>query len=287
MGSWIIVQSRMVFRSLSRLLAVAGVQSSPVLDSRSIWRRHVVEKIALVTGAAGGLGQSVAASLEEAGWTLIVTSRDGERLCRSYGDSHLQVVADCSSVAGSQHIFEVAKAHQMLPTALAHCVGNIRLGALHRMTDADFTACLNANLISAFHTLAAFVGALRDAKCAGTAVLVSSAAARIGTPNHEAVAAAKAGVEGLVRSAAATYAGYGIRINAVAPGIMDTPASTAILGTTMGREAAARQYPLPGIGSADELAELMVWLLSDSAARVTGQVWSLDAGFSTIRPLVK
>ena len=197
-----------------------------------------MENVALVTGAAGGLGQSVVARLAEAGWRLVVTSREGQRLTRSYGDSHLQVVADCSSVAGSRHIFEVAKAHQMLPTAFAHCVGNLRLGAMHRMSEADFAACLNANLISAFHTLAAFVGALREAKCPGSAVLVSSAAARIGTPNHEAVAAAKAGVEGLVRSAAATYAGNSIRINAVAPGIMDTSASAAILGTAMGREAA-------------------------------------------------
>jgi NAD(P)-dependent dehydrogenase (short-subunit alcohol dehydrogenase family) len=246
-----------------------------------------MEKVALVTGAAGGLGQSVAARLAEAGWRLIVTSRDGERLAGSFAGNHLQVVADCSSVAGARQIFEVAKAQQLLPTAFAHCVGNIRLGALHRQAESDFAACLSANLISAFHTLAAFVGALRDARSPGSAVLVSSAAARIGTPNHEAVAAAKAGVEGLVRSAAATYAGNGIRINAVAPGIMDTPAATAILGSAMGRDAAARQYPLPGIGSADELAELMVWLLSDKAARVTGQVWSLDAGFSTIRPLVR
>lgn len=176
-----------------------------------------MERIALVTGAAGGLGQSVAARLAESGWRLIVTSRDGERLAGSFGDHPLQVVADCSSVAGERHIFAVAKAHRMLPTAFAHCVGNIRLGALHRQAESDFAACLNANLISAFHTLAAFVGALRDAKTPGSAVLVSSAAARIGTPNHEAVAAAKAGVEGLVRSAAATYAGNGIRINAVAP----------------------------------------------------------------------
>jgi NAD(P)-dependent dehydrogenase (short-subunit alcohol dehydrogenase family) len=266
---------------------VWGGNMSPFLQSRRNWRRDVMEKVALVTGAAGGLGQSVAARLVEAGWRLVVTSREGERLASSYGDSHLQVVADCSSVAGARHILEVAKAHQMLPTAFAHCVGNIRLGALHRLSEADFAACLNANLISAFHTLAAFIGALRDAKCPGSAVLVSSAAARIGTPNHEAVAAAKAGVEGLVRSAAATYAGNGIRINAVAPGIMDTPAATAILGSAMGRDAAARQYPLPGIGSPDELAELMVWLLSDKAARVTGQVWSMDAGFSTIRPLVR
>jgi len=246
-----------------------------------------MENVALVTGAAGGLGQAVADKLAAGGWKLIVTSRDGERLSRAYGNRHLQIVADCSSVAGARLILDVAKAHQLQPVALAHCVGNIRLGALHRMSESDFMDCLNANLISAFHTLSAFVGALKDANTPGAAVLVSSAAARIGTPNHEAVAAAKAGVEGLVRGAAATYASAGIRINAVAPGIMDTPAAARILGSAPAREAAARQYPLPGIATPDQLAELMVWLLSESAARVTGQVWSMDSGFSSIRPLVK
>jgi NAD(P)-dependent dehydrogenase (short-subunit alcohol dehydrogenase family) len=247
-----------------------------------------MEKIALVTGAASGLGQSVAGKLDAAGWKLIVTSRDGERLARAYGDRHLQIVANCSSFAGSRLILEIAKAHQLQPNALAHCVGNIRLGALHRMSETDFMDCLNANLISAFHTLSAFVGSLQDVNGPGAAVLVSSAAARIGTPNHEAVAAAKAGVEGLVRAAAATYAASAIRINAVAPGIMDTPAAALILGSAPAREAAARQYPhpLPGIASPDQLAELMVWLLSESADRVTGQVWSMDSGFSSIRPLV-
>jgi NAD(P)-dependent dehydrogenase (short-subunit alcohol dehydrogenase family) len=142
-------------------------------------------------------------------------------------------------------------------------------------------------LPGAFHTLAAFIGALRETRSEGAAVLVSSAAARVGTPNHEAVAAAKAGLEGLVRGAAATYAANRIRVNAVAPGIMETPASAGVIASPAARDAAARQYPLPGIGSADELAGLMTWLLSDAAARVTGQIWSLDGGFSSIRPLVK
>ena len=246
-----------------------------------------MKKIALITGAAGGLGQALAGKLAAAGWQLIVTSRDGERLRAAYADQHLQIVADCASVAGARQIIEQAKAHEMLPSALAHCVGNIRLGALHRVTENEFMDCLNANLISAFHTLAAFVGGLREARQPGAAVLVSSAAARIGTPNHEAIAVAKAGLEGLVRGAAATYAPFAIRINAVAPGIMDTPAAAGILGSSSGREAAARQYPLAGIGDPQELADLMAWLLSEQAARVTGQVWSMDAGFSTIRPLVK
>lgn len=246
-----------------------------------------MEKTVLITGAAGGLGQAVARQLTAEGCLLVLVSRDIERLQAVYGEQHLQIAADVSTVAGARQVLATAREHDLLPTALAHCVGNIRLSALHRMTETDFTDCLNANLVSAFHTLSAFVGALREARSAGAAVLVSSAAARIGTPNHEAVAAAKAGLEGLVRGAAATYAPQGIRINAVAPGIMETPGSAGVIASPAARDAAARQYPLPGIGSADELADLMGWLLSDSASRVTGQVWSLDGGFSSIRPLVK
>jgi len=246
-----------------------------------------MSKVALITGAAGGLGRAMAARLAADGWQLIVTSRQAEHLSAAFGNQHLQVAADCSTVAGARQILQVAKDAGMLPQALAHCVGNIRLGAMHRMSEADFSDCLNANLVSAFHTLAAFVGALREARSPGAAVLVSSAAARIGTPNHEAVAAAKAGLEGLVRGAAATYAANGIRINAVAPGIMETPASAGIIASPAAREGAARQYPLPGIGSPEELAELMFWLLSDSAARITGQIWAMDGGFASIRPLVK
>lgn len=246
-----------------------------------------MQKIALITGATGGVGQALATQLAGEGWQLIVAGRDASLLKSVYGDNHLQIAADCTTVAGAKQLFEVAKSHAILPTALAHCVGNIRLGALHRMAETDFTDCISANLFSAFHTLAAFVNHLREAKLTGAAVLVSSAAARIGTPNHEAIAAAKGGLEALVRSAAATYASAGIRINAVAPGIMDTPAAAKILSSDLTRDMAAKQYPLPGIGSAEELANLMAWLLSEQAARVTGQVWSMDAGFSTIRPIVK
>jgi NAD(P)-dependent dehydrogenase (short-subunit alcohol dehydrogenase family) len=118
-------------------------------------------------------------------------------------------------------------------------------------------------------------------------VFVSSAAASIGTPNHEAIAAAKGGLEAMVRSASATYASVDIRVNAVAPGILDTPAAAKILSSDLTREIAAKQYPLKGIGSAEDVADLMAWLLSESARRVTGQIWSIDGGFSSIRPMVK
>lgn len=91
----------------------------------------------------------------------------------------------------------------------------------------------------------------------------------------------------MVRSASATYASSGIRINAVSPGIMDTPAAVGIISGDLMREMASKQYPIKGIGNPADVAELIAWLLSGAAKRVTGQTWAIDGGFSSIRPLVK
>jgi NAD(P)-dependent dehydrogenase (short-subunit alcohol dehydrogenase family) len=247
----------------------------------------IVAKIALITGASGGLGQAMAKKLLLDDWQLILVGRDAEKLRAAYGENQIQIVADCSTTEGVKQLFIALKTANLAPTALAHCVGNIRLGALHRMAEPDFIDCMQANLFSAFYTLAGFTNLLKEAKLAGSAVFVSSAAARIGTPNHEAIAAAKGGLEALVRSAAATYATANIRINAVAPGLLDTPAAAKILSSDLTREMAAKQYPIAGIGNADDVADLMTWLMGDSAARVTGQVWGIDGGFTSVRPIVK
>lgn len=246
-----------------------------------------MNKLALITGATGGLGQALAERLLSDDWQLIVVGRDANKLKAVYGEKHIQIIADCSSSNGVQLLFNTIDTMQLLPTALTHCIGNIRLGAMHRMTEPDFMDCMRTNLFSAYFTLASFTQRLKEAKVGGSAVFVSSAAARIGTPNHEAIAAAKGGLEALVRSAAATYASVGLRVNAVAPGILDTPASAKILSSELTREMAAKQYPIHGIGDAAEVADLMAWLISETAARVSGQIWSIDGGFTSIRPIVR
>lgn len=246
-----------------------------------------VSKTAIVTGATGGLGQAVVKKLTENGWQLVLTGRDGEKLKALYGYQHIQLVADCSTIEGVSQIFDAVKSIGLKPTCLVHCVGNIKIGALHRMSETDFLECMSANLFSTFYTLSGFVKQLKELGIGGSAVFVSSAAAQIGTPNHEAVAAAKGGLEALVRSAAATYASANIRVNAVAPGILDTPAADKILGSELGRQMAAKQYPIYGIGMPEQVADLILWLLSESAGRVTGQTWGIDGGFSSVRPLVK
>ncbi|MDZ7622745.1 MAG: SDR family oxidoreductase [Candidatus Competibacteraceae bacterium] len=243
--------------------------------------------IVLLTGASGGVGQVLARELRQEGWTVALVGRNLERLRAVYGAEAPCIAADVSTPEGARAALEQCQALVGLPTALAHCAGTTLLSPLHRTPPEMYRACLSANLDSAFFTLGAFVEALRQAREPGAAVLVSSVVARIGVSNHEAIAAAKAGLEGLVRSAAATYAPSRIRINAVAPGIMDTPAVARIIGNEASRAGAAKQYPLPGIGDPADLARLMAWLLSDKAGWITGQVWAMDGGFSSVRPLVK
>jgi NAD(P)-dependent dehydrogenase (short-subunit alcohol dehydrogenase family) len=146
---------------------------------------------------------------------------------------------------------------------------------------------MRINLDSAFYVLSAWVQSLREAQLPGSAVLVSSVVARIGVANHEAIAAAKGGVEALARSAAASYASAGLRINAVAPGMTDTPMTAGMLKMPAMREGAGKQYPLGGVQTAADVAGVIAWLLSDSASRITGQVIPVDGGFTQIRPLVK
>ena len=243
--------------------------------------------IAVVTGASGGLGQAMVRELRQDGWTVALVGRDRERLQATFELDGPCIAADVSTSEGARTAVESCQREVGLPTALAHCAGTTLLAPLHRTSPEMYRSCLAANLDSAFYMLGAFVDALREARQPGAAVLVSSVVARIGVANHEAIAAAKAGVEGLVRAAAATYAPSRIRVNAVAPGIMDTPAVARIIGNDASRAGAAKQYPLPGIGDPADLARLMAWLLSDRAGWITGQVWAMDGGFSSVRPLVK
>lgn len=244
-----------------------------------------VTPIALVSGGAGGLGRAVIQRLNQAGAQCAAVSRYAERLAGSAAAA--TVVADVSTMDGAQVAVAQCRATLGLPTVLVHCPGSILLAPAHRTSEAQWRATLAANLDSAFFTLRAWTAAMLEEKAAGAAVFVSTVAAQIGVANHEAVAAAKGGIEAMVRSAAATYAAQNLRFNAVATGLMDTPLASGLLRTDALREASAKQYPVGGLGTPEELADLIGWLVGDTARRVTGQVWTVDGGFTAIRPLVR
>lgn len=165
-------------------------------------------------------------------------------------------------------------------TGINLCVGSVLLKSALTTTDDEWADTLALNLTAAFYTVRAGMRAL--AGTGGSIVLVSSAAARVGLINHEAIAAAKAGVEGLVRAAAATGARRKVRVNAVAPGLVQTPLTAAITGNEANLKYSVALHPLGRIGSPEDVASAICWLLDPVQSWVTGQVLGVDGGLATL-----
>lgn len=232
----------------------------------------------LVTGASGGIAQAIIRSALP-DWRVVAVSRKSEPATfmgqrwvqvESYDTSVLAVVMD-----------------ETQPDALIHTVGSTLVGPMAGIGLSQFEALIHTNLFTAYAALQAFVAHLKSRRTPGSAVLFSSVVAQIGVAHHEAISAAKAAVEGLVRSSAASVSGAGIRINAIAPGLTETPLAQPLLASEAGRAAALKQYPLPGINQPKHIADAALWLSSDAAVRITGQTLAVDGGFTAIRPLVR
>lgn len=240
--------------------------------------------IALITGASGGIGRALAYQLHSQNIQVVIVGRDADRLATI--DAALRITADTTTPEGAA--LAVTTCQEKLgssPSLLAHCVGNTLIAPLHRTRADAYREVIRVNLDSAVYMLQAWIAALQGRP--GAAVLASSVVASIGVANHEAIAAAKGGVEALVRSSAATYASQGVRVNAVAPGMTETPMTAGMLKMAAMREGAGRQYPLGGIQTAEQVANVMAFLLGEGASRMTGQIIAVDGGFTTVRPLVR
>jgi 3-oxoacyl-[acyl-carrier protein] reductase len=235
----------------------------------------------VVIGAAGGLGSAVARRLVDAGATVVAAGRDGARLDALAAEIGADpVVVDATSFEAVESCLAGALERHGRLDGVVNCAGSLLLKPAHLTRREEWDAILASNLTTAFATVRA---AGRTMSSGGSVVLVSSAVARTGLPNHEAVAAAKAGVAGLALSAAATYAPRGLRFNAIAPGLMDTPLTARILGSEAGRRASTEMHALGRIGAPAEVARLVAWLLDPENDWVTGQLFGIDGGLATVR----
>jgi NAD(P)-dependent dehydrogenase (short-subunit alcohol dehydrogenase family) len=230
----------------------------------------------LIFGGGSGIGLALATQLLAQGRTVTLLGRDPQKLERA----SLQTGApwarcDARNFAEVESVFQ---SHSMV-TGAVNCAGSILLKPAHLTTDQEYEDTLDTNLKTAF----AVVRAAGRSMAEGSVVLFSSAAARFGLPNHEAIAAAKGAVQSLALSAAATYAAKRLRFNVIAPGLVDTPLAQRITSRPAALEASLAQHPLGRLGTAEEVASLASWLLSSQGSWVTGQVFGVDGGLATVK----
>ena len=236
----------------------------------------------VVIGAYGGIGEALCRRLVQGGARVLLAGRDAKRLAHLATDVGGETFAlDATSTGEVEACLRRAVELFGRVDGVANCVGSLLLKPAHAMTDQEWSSVLATNLGSAFAVVRA--AGLVMAAHGGSVVLVSSAVARIGLANHEAIAAAKAGIEGLALAAAASYAPKGIRVNCVAPGLTRTPLTAKLWQNDLVAKASAGMHALARLGTPEEIASAIDWLLDAEQGWVTGQVIGVDGGLSRVR----
>lgn len=251
-------------------------------------------KIALVTGAGGGLGAAMCARFAEEGATVVAHDLDGDAAKRTVdmvvaaGGRASSWACDVSESAAIDAMFADAQERHGVVNVLVNCAGVDRTpgdGSLDgntgsdlqvaRMSDEGWQRMLDIHLNGAFFCTRAFVSRLVEAEQGGSMICISSIAGLAGWgPIH--YATAKAGLLGLVRSVARFCGPRGIRANAICPGVIDTPMSASVAPQMIA--GLKMLTPLGRIGEAADVAAAAVYLASDESSFVTGETISPNGG---------
>lgn len=242
-----------------------------------------MNKVAVVTGGAGSIGQAVAERLAKEKQTLLLLDMNDEAGKKTVATFHQRGIdlsflrADLTREAEVTDAFEMIKGHHGRVDVLVNVAG----GSLHRHSLDEFPlahwqAVIDANLISTFLCCRAVTPIMKQQRY-GAVVNISSDIAFSGDAGRSAYAAAKAGVLGLTRSLALELAPHGVRVNAIAPGRNNTPRVRASHSDAEWA-AAAQRIPLGHAGEPEDVAEAVAYLASDAARHVTGQTIHVNGG---------
>lgn len=241
--------------------------------------------VQVVFGATGGSGEALCTRLSAGGAQVIAVGRDEQKLAAlgEAGAVARTVIADSTEFGSVEAAINETVADFGHVDGVANLVGSLILKPAHTTSAEDWQEVIAVNLTSAFAVLRAAAKVMSRAEQGGAVVLVSSAAARTGLANHDAISAAKAGVIGLTLSAAATYGPRGVRINAVAPGLVQTPMTERIWSSAASLAASVGMHALGKIGQPDDVAAAIYFLLDPTNDWITGQVLGVDGGLGTVR----
>jgi 3-oxoacyl-[acyl-carrier protein] reductase len=241
-------------------------------------------KVTVVTGASRGIGKAIALKMAEAGATVVInyngSADKAEAVCREItekgGEAGVYQCNVSDFAACETFIKEVIAKYGRLDI-LVNNAGITRDGLLMKMTEEDFDKVLDTNLKGTFNCVR-FASRQMLKQREGRIINISSVSGILGNPGQANYSASKAGVIGLTKATARELAGRSITVNAIAPGFIDTD-MTEVLGEGV-KEEAVKQIPMGTFGKPEDIANLAVFLASEQASYITGQVIPVDGGMS-------
>jgi 3-oxoacyl-[acyl-carrier protein] reductase len=238
-------------------------------------------KVAVVTGASRGIGRSIALALAGEGAKIVASARNAVELeklvaeIKEKGGEAIAVAGDVAVTADADRLIEAAIAAFGRLDVLVNNAGITRDGLLLRMKDEDWDAVLNVNLKGAFLCTRAAAKVMSKQRY-GRIVNISSVVGEMGNPGQANYCASKAGLLGLTKSVARELARRNVTVNAVTPGFIVTEMTEAL--PEKAREELTAQIPLGRLGEAEDIAHAVLFLVSDRAGYVTGQVLGVNGG---------
>jgi NAD(P)-dependent dehydrogenase (short-subunit alcohol dehydrogenase family) len=231
----------------------------------------------IVFAASSSIGQTVVRELRDLGHNVLTTSRNAQTITPDFE-------LDITDFEGVERVFQAAIESYSNIDGVINCAGSLLLKPAHMTSKEQFMATIDSSLTSSFAVVRA---AGKYMTSGGSVVLLSSAAAKIGLANHEAIAAAKAGIIGLALSASATYASQNIRFNVIAPGLVETKMTQSITNNPDSRKFSENMHALGRIGHVQDIANAAIFLLNPQNSWITGQVLAVDGGLSSLQPKIK
>ena len=227
----------------------------------------------LIVGASSGIGRAIALQLANVGHSVFGTFNKNE------------IQSDHPNIHYTKlDIMEESCSFDFLPEKLSgviYCPGSINLRPFERIKPADFTNDYNLQVVGAIKVIQSVISKLKNSENAAI-LLFSTIAVQSGLPYHTQVASSKGAIEGLTKALAAEYAPR-IRVNCIAPSLTDTPLAAPLLNSEQKKEINAQKHPLKRIGTAEDMANMAEFLLSEKASWITGQIMHVDGGISTLK----
>ncbi|GAC1327276.1 MAG: SDR family NAD(P)-dependent oxidoreductase [Candidatus Dormibacteria bacterium] len=243
--------------------------------------------VAIVTGGASGIGAATATLLASRGAAVVVADRDADGAARlaseinaEHGGRAEAMAVDVSNIESCSRLFERVSELGMAPNALVNSAGIARRAALQEMSPENWDRVMAVNLTGTMTMSRLFAEQVGLRGGSGAIVNITSVLAHFATTNLGSYAVSKSGVAMLTRVLALELGPTGIRANAVSPGYIETPMADQTLSVPRFRDAVLARTPLKRLGNALDVARVIVFLLSDDAAFVTGQVLGVDGGLT-------